>query len=153
MIDRLLDLLSGRTAPALKDSADQLQLAVAALLIEAARMDGKFDEVECGTIERLLTERFQLERQAVQSLIEEARRRVEYSAQYFPFTHEICTRLGLEERIEIIEMLWTVAYADGVLDPEEDMLVRQIAGLIHVPDKERGLARQRALVKLSKGKH
>ena len=71
----------------------------------------------------------------------------------FPFTHEICTRLGLEERIEIIQMLWTVAYADGVLDPEEDMLVRQIAGLIHVPDKERGLGRQRALAKLSKGKH
>ena len=50
-------------------------------------------------------------------------------------------------------MLWTVAYADGVLDPEEDMLVRQIAGLIHVPDKERGLGRQRALAKLLKGKH
>ena len=77
----------------------------------------------------------------------------QHSAQYFPFTHEICTRLGLEERIEIIQMLWTVAYADGVLDPEEDMLVRQIAGLIHVPDKERGLGRQRALAKLSKGKH
>ena len=56
MIDRLLDLLTGRAAPALKDSADQLQLAVAALLIEAGRMDGKFDEVERGTIERLLTE-------------------------------------------------------------------------------------------------
>ncbi len=50
-------------------------------------------------------------------------------------------------------MLWTVAYVDGVLDPEEDMLVRQIAGLIHVPDEERGLARQRAFAKLSKGKH
>lgn len=153
MIDRLLDLLTGRAAPALKDSTDQLQLAVAALLIEAGRMDGKFDEVERGTIERLLTERFQLERQAVQSLIEEARRRVEYSVQYFPFTHEKCTRLALEKRIEIIQMLWTVPYADGVLDPEEDMLVRQIAGLIHVPDKERGLARQGALAKLSKGNH
>ncbi len=105
------------------------------------------------SVERLLTERFHLEPQAVQSLIEEARRKVEYSAHYFPFTHEICTRLGLEERIEIIQMLWTVAYTDGMLDPEEDMLVRQIAGLIHVPDKERGLARQRALAKLSKGEH
>ncbi len=76
MIDRLLDLLTGRAAPALKDSADQLQLAVAALLIEAGRMDGKFDVVERGTIERLLTERFHLEPQAVQSLIGEGRRKV-----------------------------------------------------------------------------
>ena len=42
-------------------------------------------------------------------------------------------------------MLWKVAYADGVLDPHEDALLRQIAGLIHVSDRDRGLARQRAL--------
>ena len=51
----------------------------------------------------------------------------------------------MEQRVGIIEMLWEVAYADGVLDPHEDMLLRQIAGLIHVPDRERGLARKRAL--------
>jgi uncharacterized tellurite resistance protein B-like protein len=77
---------------------------------------------------------------------------VECSAQYFPFTREICTRFSREERVEVIEMLWTVAYADGVLDPEEDMLIRQIAGLIHVPDRERMLARQRALAKLAAAK-
>jgi hypothetical protein len=30
------------------------------------------------------------------------------------------------------------------------MLIRQIAGLIHVPDRERGLARQRALADLKR---
>jgi uncharacterized tellurite resistance protein B-like protein len=52
-----------------------------------------------------------------------------------------------EERVELIEMLWGVAYADGVLDPEEDLLVRRIAGLIHVDDRERVLARQRVLAR------
>jgi tellurite resistance protein TerB len=83
----------------------------------------------------------------VGSLIEDAQRKVEFSAQYFPFTREICTRFSREERIQVIEMLWTVTYADGVLDPEEDMLIRRIAGLIHVPDRERMIARQRALAK------
>ncbi len=46
-------------------------------------------------------------------------------------------------------MLWEVAYADGVLDPQEDMLLRQIAGLIHVPDRDRGEARKRALEKVA----
>jgi DNA polymerase-3 subunit gamma/tau len=46
---------------------------------------------------------------------------------------------------EIIEMLWRVAYADGELDPHEDALIRQLAGLIHVTDRERAFARQRAL--------
>ena len=57
--------------------------------------------------------------------------------------------MSIEERTEIIEMMWSVAYSDGVLDPHEDMLLRQIAGLIHVPDKERGQARQRALAAIA----
>jgi uncharacterized tellurite resistance protein B-like protein len=81
----------------------------------------------------------------VSKLVEAAEQRVRDTAQYFPFTREISKRLSMEQRVGIIEMLWEVAYADGVLDPHEDMLLRQIAGLIHVPDRERGLARKRAL--------
>jgi hypothetical protein len=55
----------------------------------------------------------------------------------FPFTHAICRRLEPEARVHIIEMMWEVAYADGVLDPHEDMLLRRIAGLIAVSDRER----------------
>jgi len=148
MMDRLVSFLTGRNAPAPHESIDVLQLSVAALLIEAARMDSKFDATERGTIGRLLADKFALGPEAVQSLVEQAERKVQYSAQYFPFTHEICKRLSLDQRVEIIEMLWKVAYSDGVLDPYEDMLLRQIAGLIHVPDKERGMARQRALEQL-----
>jgi uncharacterized tellurite resistance protein B-like protein len=148
MIERLLGFLTGREIPGLDSGADEVQLSVAALLVEAARMDSNFDAAERATIGRLLAERFELSPESVRSLVEQAEQKVQYSAQYFPFTHEICKRLSLEQRVEIIEMLWKVAYSDGVLDPYEDMLLRQIAGLIQVPDKERGLARQRALEQL-----
>src|SRR5271169_4821784 len=117
MIDRLLDFLTGREAPALDARTDELQLSVAALLIEAARMDSNFDAAERATIGRLLAERFDLPPESVRSLVEQAEQKVQYSAQYFPFTHEICKRLSPEQRVEIIEMLWKVAYSDGVLDP------------------------------------
>jgi uncharacterized tellurite resistance protein B-like protein len=149
MIDRLLDFLSGREAPAVARSTDELELAVTALLIEAARMDENFDGAERATIERLLVQRFDLDPQAVKSLIEAAERTVRQSAQYFPFTREICARLSEDERIGIIEMMWKVVYSDGHLDPYEDMLLRRIAGLIHVTDRDRGLARQRALEDLA----
>jgi uncharacterized tellurite resistance protein B-like protein len=45
-------------------------------------------------------------------------------------------------------MLWEVAYADGVLDEYEDSLLRRVGGLIYVPDRERGMARQRVLRRL-----
>jgi uncharacterized tellurite resistance protein B-like protein len=108
-------------------------------------MDSPFSADERTTIERLLAEKFDLSGAEVATVFDEAQRKVSYSAQYYPFTSVICRNMTIEQRTEIIEMLWRVAYADGVLDPHEDMLLRQIAGLIHVPDRERGLARQRAI--------
>jgi uncharacterized tellurite resistance protein B-like protein len=128
--------------------ADELALAVTALLIEAARMDDDFNGEERATIERLLTERFQMAPAAVRALVEEAEATVRHSTQFFPFTQQICKQLDPEARVQIIEMLWEVAYADGSLDPQEDMLLRRIAGLIYVSDGERGAARKRALEKL-----
>ena len=148
MIDRLLDFLSGREAPAVAVSTEELEHAVAALLIEAARMDDNFDAAERTTIERLLADRFDLKPQAVKSLVDAAEQAVQRSTQYYSFTRQINDRLGEEEKVRIIEMLWKVAYSDGVLDPHEDMLLRRIAGLIHVTDLDRGLARKRALVEL-----
>lgn len=148
MIDRVLDFLAGRRTPEVAESPDELELAVAALLIEAARMDDQFDAAERATIERVLAEKFDLSSEAVNSLMEAAEAAVRQSTQFFPFTRQIVQRISHEDRAHILEMMWEVAYADGVLDPHEDALLRRIAGLIHVPDRERGLARQRALEKL-----
>ena len=148
MIERVLEFLTGSAAPAAA-SPDQLALAVAALLIEAARMDDDFDAAERATIERLLAAKFELTPAAVRALVAEAEAAQRRSTQLYPFTQEICRRIEPEARAQIIEMLWEVAYADGALDPEEDMLLRRIAGLIFVDDRERVLARQRALEKLA----
>ena len=151
MIGRVFDFITGRDKPEARGTPGDIETAVAALLIEAARMDDSFDVDERGTIERLLAQKFALSVPAVQRLIDEASHAVEHSNQMFPFTRDICTHLPPEERVQIIEMLWRVAYADGALDPHEDMLLRRIAGLIHVTDRERALARQRALAKPSAG--
>ena len=148
MIDRVLAFLSGREAPALEKGTDAFEMAVAALLVEAARMDQSFGVDERAAIERLLAARFRLDPAAVHALVERADARVKDAVQLFPFTQEVCRRLSPEERAGILEMMWEVAYADGVLDPHEDMLLRRVAGLIHVPDKDRAAARRRALARL-----
>lgn len=149
MLDRVLQLLSGKAAPAATPTADDLQVAVAALLIEAARMDDQFDGAERRTIEHLLAESFDLRPDAVHDLIVAAERAVRQSTQFFPFTQQINKQIAHDDRARILEMMWEVVYADGVLDPQEDMLLRRIAGLIHISDQDRGLARQRALARLA----
>lgn len=145
MLDRLLQLLEGRETPPAAPSEGDLRFAVAALLVEAARMDQSFREDERAAVVKLLSQRFGLSGSEVSSLVERADARVKDAVQYFPFTHHINVMMSAAEKIEVIEMLWRVAYADGALDPHEDQLIRQIAGLIHVPDRDRMLARKRAL--------
>jgi uncharacterized tellurite resistance protein B-like protein len=152
MIDRLLAWLKdGAAGPvgSTGGAVDELQLAVAALLLEAAVVvDGRFDPQERQAVRGILERAFALSPAAAQDLAAAAERRVEESAQLFGFTSTVNERVGRERKIEIIEMLWEVAYADGVLDPLEDTLLRRIAGLIDVSDHERGEAKLRVLQRL-----
>ncbi|MBU1211837.1 MAG: TerB family tellurite resistance protein [Alphaproteobacteria bacterium] len=145
MFDQLLKLITGDDRQPAEIAATDQRVSVAALLVEAARMDQTFRAEERDTIARLLTQRFELSADEAARLIETADEKLAATAQYFRFTHELNTSLSAAEKIEVIEMLWSVAYADGELDAHEDQLIRQIAGLIHVTDRDRMLARKRAL--------
>jgi len=127
---------------------DELETAVAVLLIEAARRDDTFDDIERCKIEQLLSHKFQLSPDATRELLAEAEATADRTSQLYPFTRMAVERMSPQQRIRLIEMLWEVAYADGVLDPEEDALVRRVAGLIYVSDADRVGARLRVLAKL-----
>jgi uncharacterized tellurite resistance protein B-like protein len=148
MLDRILKLLTHGEALAASGRLDDLQLAVAALLVEAARMDDRFDPAERGIIETLLTSRFALSAGEAQHLLGAAEQAVDQSTQLFRFTQMVAQKLSLAERGRIVEMLWEVAYADGVLAPQEDALIRRIAGLVYVSDGDRMAARRRVRQRL-----
>jgi uncharacterized tellurite resistance protein B-like protein len=128
---------------------DEVQLAAAALLVEAAHIDAVVDPRERAAIDRILERRFKLSPPAARQLFESAEHASEASAQLFRFASIINDRFSLEQRIELMEMLWEVVYADGTVDALEDTLLRRIGGLIYVPDRERGAARQRVVQRLT----
>jgi uncharacterized tellurite resistance protein B-like protein len=150
MIDSIRAWISGdqpgRRQPG--TGRDELQVALAALLIEAAYSDDRFDPSERVVIARLIESRFNLSQSDAHALLAEAEATAAESAELFHFTRIINARLSFEERAELIEMLWEVAYADRMLDEYEDSLLRRVGGLIYVPDRERGMARQRVLERL-----
>jgi uncharacterized tellurite resistance protein B-like protein len=126
----------------------ELELALTALLIEAAYSDNHFDGPERAVIARLIERRFNLLPSDVRALLATGEAAATESVELFHFTRIINERLSYEERVELIEMMWEVAYADRVLDEYEDSLLRRVGGLIYVPDPERGIARQRVLRRL-----
>jgi len=127
---------------------EEVRLAAAALLVEAASLDGSFDDDERQAVARTLRDHFGLNEEELATLMTAAEARQAASNQLLDFTRAIKAHYSPEERIEIIEMLWEVAYADGVLHDYEASLLRRVGGLIYVPDRERGAARQRVLARL-----
>ena len=145
MFDRIVKLLSDPAPPIDRDG---LQIAVAVLMVEAARMDDHFDDVERKVIERLLAQKFQLSPDQTRELVRKAVETGDRSNQLYPFTRLAVERMDPAQRVGLIEMLWEVAYADGVLTGDEDTLIRRVAGLIDVSDRDRGDAKLRVRERL-----
>jgi len=145
-------LLTGESNPSLvPDRQGEPRLAVATLLVEMAVMDGDFDEAERTCVQTLLTKRFSLSKEELAALMANATRKSESSAELYGFTRTLKDRFSYEERAEMIEMLWEVAYADGTLDPHEDSLIRRVAGLLYVEDRDSGRARKKVLEARARG--
>ena len=139
---------SGEAAAETLSRDDKLQLAAAALLIEAAHMDGAFDGDERLSIGALLKSRFELSDVECSTLIEEADQAVRETSQLYAFTRVVKDRFDEAERVDMIEMLWEVAFADGHADDFEQNLIQRVAGLIYVSDRDRGIARKRVMARL-----
>ncbi|MEM7489430.1 MAG: TerB family tellurite resistance protein, partial [Pseudomonadota bacterium] len=59
------------------------------------------------------------------------------------FTRAIKEGVPLDDRIAVIEALWSVVLADGTRDEEEDGLLRLLANLLGVNDRDSNIARRR----------
>lgn len=147
MIDSIIGWLSGAQGEG-GAAQDELRLALTALLVEAAHGQDHFNERERAVIERLLERRFSLSSSDARRLVAAGEREADRSVELFHFARIINERLSFQQRVELIEMMWEVAYADGILDEYQDSLLRRVGGLIYVPDRERGMARQRVLQRL-----
>ncbi len=147
MLSRLKAALLDKP-PEVPADRDQVHLAAAALLVEAAEMDGHLHDEEEEHIRGVLGRRFALSDADAAELMAEARAEVAESVQIMPFTRVLKDHLAAEQRVEILEMLWEVAYADGTLHDYEANLIRRVAGLLYVPDRDSGVARKRAMARL-----
>lgn len=120
-----------------------LPLAVAALLVEAARADENYTEIEKAMIEAALSRQFALDEDGARALRSEAERVQQEALDIHRFT-KVAKTMSNDDKLALVERLWTIILSDGERDPHEDTLVRRVCGLIYVSDPESGAARRRA---------
>lgn len=122
---------------------DDSRLAMAALLIRIARSDGHYADEEKTRIDRLLEQRYGLDPTGVAKLRADAEVLETEAPDTVRFTRAIKAAVAYEDREQVIESLWEIALADGERDHEEDALMRLVAPMLGINDRDSALARQR----------
>ena len=44
--------------------------------------------------------------------------------------------MSMEKRVQLVEQLWRIAYADGVIDKYEEAAIRKASELLYVPHSD-----------------
>ncbi|WP_422767543.1 TerB family tellurite resistance protein [Photobacterium leiognathi subsp. mandapamensis] len=108
-----------------------LHLAMASLLCEVASADHEQDPREEKAKQHLLMKLLEIDEAAASELLTKAQQQSDASVSLYDFTNKLRS-LEQSERYQLIEAMWEVAYADGIIDPLEEAVIRQVSELIYL---------------------
>ena len=109
----------------------EFELSMAALLCEVASADNTINEKESIAKEHQLSLLLGIDKDRASEILAIAIKDSEQAISIYEFTSKL-RNVEYKQRNVLIESMWHVAYADGVIDPHEEALIRQVADLIYV---------------------
>ena len=112
---------------------DELGMALAVLMLEVAKSDFQESDSEIQSMTAWLkSQDLGLNHDNVTRLLDSARGEQARSAGLFAYTRRACEQMSMEERVQLVEQLWLIAYADGVIDKYEEAAIRKASELLYV---------------------
>jgi uncharacterized tellurite resistance protein B-like protein len=123
---------AGVNEPAAEAREHALRLAAAALLFEVARADARINDEERIALRAAVGDVFGLSANEAEELLALAEEESRTAASLYEFTRLVDTGFSPEQKVRLVELLWSIGFADGQKDAHEEHLVRRIADLLHV---------------------
>lgn len=117
-------------------SEESINLATCALLLELAKVDGEFSKEERDNIISNFKTNYKLNEKDINELIEASEKKLDESIDLWQFTNLINQNYSLEQKLQVIETVWQVAYSDGKLEQHEDYLIHKVATLLRLSHKQ-----------------
>ncbi|MBT3549006.1 MAG: TerB family tellurite resistance protein [Gammaproteobacteria bacterium] len=116
----------------LESFTDEKILAISILLIEVSKSDDYYDELEKNTIIEIIREKFSLDKNQIDLLINLADKKNDEMISLHDFIEVLNKECSYSEKKDLIKMLWDVAYIDGRIDKYEDYTIRKISDLLYI---------------------
>ena len=111
----------------------RLHLATAVLLVEVMRADTDCSDAERRTVLGVLHRRFALADDEQAQLLALAEHSAKNAVDFHAFTTTLNEQLAFEDKVQMVEAMWAVAYSDGQLTAHENHVLWRVADLLHLP--------------------
>ena len=115
-----------------KEKPKNLKLIALCLAFEVANADNDIDIREKDLILEKIKESIDVtvltEKEIFDVIQEESQKRVSF----YDIIHDINKNLDKKEKVDVLKMLWEIAYADKVLDVDEERIIRRSAEMLGI---------------------
>lgn len=138
-----LENLGGRAQASGRVDANDPRVAAAALLFCVMDADGTRLDVEKQALSRGLADYFGDEGQALQDVLSAGEEAEGGAVDLYQFTSVLIRELDAPRRLDFVEAVWEIVYADGELHELEDNLVWRMCELLGVSARDRVLLRKK----------
>ena len=124
-------------------------ILISTLLVECARSDDNFTDIEKEQIKKILKNKLHLNSYEVEKCFETANESSQKSIEIYSLTKDIRDNFNKEEILIIFELLWKIILSDGIIDDFESSMMTKLTGLFHLTGKENAEAKKNAEIALN----
>ncbi len=115
-----------------KEKPKNLKLIALCLAFEVANADNDIDSREKDLILEKIKESIDVsvltDKEIYGIIQEESKKRVSF----YDIINDINKNLDKKEKVDVLKMLWEIAYADNVLDIDEERIIRRSAEMLGI---------------------
>ena len=116
-----------------KDSS--IQKSICSLMIEVAYADNQLDESELKAMASSLS-KLDIEKEEIQEIVDATLAKSKESISFYEHTRILNDQLDYDQKKEVLNSVWAIAFADGEMDKHEEHLIRRIADLLYLNHKD-----------------
>ena len=136
LIKRALSKPPQEEKPSAGESAERVKIAAAVVLMEAAGADNECTDEELAHAIDTLKSGFGVSEEYARELLEMAEKEKERAVDLFEFTNRINNGFSREEKLGVLDAVWRIIHADGVLEKHEDYFARKLTNLLRLDHRD-----------------
>ena len=115
-----------------KEKPKNIKLIALCLAFEVANADNDIDIREKDLILEKIKESVDLSILTENEIFEVIQQEGKNRVSFYDIIHDINKNLDKKERIEVLRMLWEIAFADQVLDADEERIIKRSAEMLGI---------------------